>query len=840
VRPARTASAALAPPGPAAAAATFAALAAFRVLALALVLAAGLASAGCQRSHPNLVLVTFDTTRWDHVGYASGRRDLTPMLDAMAARGTWFSTCLTTQPLTLPAHTSIMTGLFPYHHGVRNNGTYVVPKQDVTLATRLRRAGYATHAVVSAFVLDHQFGLDQGFDGYDDDLSGGPKQTLFMFKEIKAEQTARKAVQWLHAERPKDKAFFLWLHFFDPHADYQPPDDVAIDFPGDPYSGEIHYADRELGRVLKELDEAKLLDDTVFVFTADHGDSLGEHGEKTHGLFIYESTTRVPLFFAGPGVPAGRRVDALARTVDIVPTVLELLHLDPAGGLDGASVRPLWRGDDAGAAPRTAYMETMTPRENFGWSELRGLRNARAKAIAAPRPEAFDLAADPGEQRNLYQGQAPPSPPAIARPLAAELAGIARQDAYETGRGQSLTMDTETKRKLAALGYIWTGPTPGAPSAAGAAGAPGSKPPRPDPKDRLLYWAGFQESQDLIRHKQYAAAAAQIEGLLLDDSQNLHAMGSLANALVHMGDKDRALEIYRRMMSLDPGFELAYQGAAQIQQQRGHYAEAQALIQAVLKLRPQDPEGPIAMGDLLLEQGRFPEAEAWFRKALALDPHSSIAFAGLGNCFNRAGRLKDALEVLRDARRHDPGSHVLTYNLAVVSERLGDTRSALALYQAALKIEPEHSMSWNNLGSLLERQGRHQEALRCFAEAREADPENVEAAYNLGVLLLAAGRPAQALPLFETALRLRPDLAPAAAFRAQALVRLGRTDEALAGLRKVTARAPAAWLQIALLELGRGRQAEARAALREGVAAGGAAVRNVAERDPRLRPLLGS
>ena len=807
----------------------------------ALVLAfAGLSFVGCQRSHPNLVLVTFDTTRWDHVGYASGSRDLTPMLDAMAARGTWFSTCLTTQPLTLPAHTSIMTGLFPYHHGVRNNGTYAVPKQDVTLATRLRRAGYATHAVVSAFVLDHQFGLNQGFDGYDDDLSGGPKQTLFMFKEIKAEQTARKAVQWLRAERPKDKPFFLWLHFFDPHADYQPPDDVAIDFPGDPYSGEIHYADRELGRVLKELDEAKLLDNTVFVFTADHGDSLGEHGEKTHGLFIYESTTRVPLFFTGPGVPAGRRVDALTRTVDIVPTVLELLHLDPAGGLDGSSVRPLWHGgdrhegQDGETPPRTAYMETLTPRENFGWSELRGLRDASAKAIAAPRPEAFDLAADPGEQRNLYLGQAPPP---IARRLAAELAGIMRKDVYETGRGQSLTMDTETKRKLAALGYIWTGPTPGAP---GAPGAPGSNGLRPDPKDRLLYWAGFQESQELIRHKQYAAAAAEIQGLLLDDSQNLHAMGSLANALVHMGDKDRALAVYRRMMSIDPGFELAYMGAAQIQQQRGHFAEAQALLQAVLKLRPQDPEGPIAMGDLLLEQGRFPEAETWFRRALALDPHSSVALAGLGNCFNRAGRIKDALAVLREARRHDPGSHVLTYNLAVVSERLGDSRSALALYQAALKIEPEHSMSWNNLGSLLERQGRHQEALRCFAEAREADPENAEAAYNLGVLLLNAGRPAQALPLLEDALRLRPDLALAAAFRAQALVRLGRTDEAVAGLRKFTAQAPTAWLQIALLELGRGRQAEARAAVRQGVAAGGAAVRDLAERDPRLRPLLGT
>ncbi|HEV3073075.1 MAG TPA: sulfatase-like hydrolase/transferase [Thermoanaerobaculia bacterium] len=785
------------------------------------VLLVAFAVSGCHRSRPNLLLVTFDTTRWDHVGYASGRRDLTPMLDAMAARGTWFSTCLTTQPLTLPAHTSIMTGLFPYHHGVRNNGTYVVPKEDVTLATRLRAAGYATHAVVSAFVLDHQFGLDQGFDGYDDDLSGGPKQNMFMFKEIKAAQTARKAVKWLRDERPKDKPFFLWLHFFDPHADYEPPDDVAIDFPGDPYSGEIHYADRELGRVIKELDEAKLLDDTLFVFTADHGDSLGEHGEKTHGLFIYESTTRVPLFLAGPGVPAGRRVDALARTVDIVPTVLELLRLDPARGLDGVTLERLWRGRDT---RRMAYMETITPRENFGWAELRALRDAGTKAIAAPRPEAFDLAADPGEQRNLFAGHVPPP---AARPLLAELQAIAKSDSYETGRAQARAMEPETRKKLAALGYLWTSPP-----------VRGNG-PRADPKDRLQFWARFQGAQDLMRHKQYAAAVAEIEGLLLDDSENLHALGSLANALVHVGEKDRALEVYRRMMILDPQYEAGYRGAAYLQQQRGRFAEAQALLQVVLKLRPQDPEGPVAMGDLQIEQGRFAEAEAWFHKALALDPHSATALAGLGNCLNRAGRLKEAVEVLRTARQHDPTSHVLTYNLAVVSERLGDPRSALALYKAAIRIEPEDSMSWNNLGSLLERAGRHEEAVRCFVQAHEVDPENAEAAYNLGAMLLNGGRPAQALPLLEDALRLRPDLAPAAAFRARALVRLGRTEEALAGLRQFASHAPTAWLQVARLELGRGHTEAARAALRRGLAAGGAAVRDAVARDPRLHPLLG-
>ena len=365
-----------------------------------ILLIAALALAGCGPApRPHILLVTFDTTRADYVGFASGREGLTPMLDAMAERGAWFSTCLTPQPLTLPSHTSIMTGLYPFSHGVRNNGTYIVPDETVTLAERLQEQGYATHAVVAAFVLDSQFGLDQGFAGYDDDFSGGPKQKMFMFREIKADVVARKAVRWLEQERSKEKPFFLWLHFFDPHADYEPPADLAARFPDEPYRGEIAFADRELGRVFASLDDAGLLDETLIVFASDHGEGLGEHGETTHGIFIYESTTRVPMLIAGPGVPPTGRVDALVRTVDIVPTILDLLDLPGEKDLDGRSLRSLWEGEDE---DRTAYMETFVPRLNFGWGELRGLRGANLKVIQAPRPETYDLAIDPMELKDLH------------------------------------------------------------------------------------------------------------------------------------------------------------------------------------------------------------------------------------------------------------------------------------------------------------------------------------------------------------------------------------------------------------------------------------------------------
>ena len=751
-----------------------------KAVALLLVGSSLLAWCGCHRPpRPNLLLVTFDTTRWDHVGYATGRRDLTPMLDAMAARGTWFADAITVAPLTLVAHTSIMTGLYPPHHGVRDNGVYSVPASDVTLAERLRDAGYATHAVVSAFVLDSQFGLDQGFAGYDDDLSGGPQHVMFMFKEIKAAQTAVKAVRWLERDRPRDRPFFLWVHFFDPHANYSPPPDVATLFPGDPYSGEIHYADRELGRILKSLDDAKELDRTLFVFAADHGDSLGEHGERTHGIFVYDSTLHVPMLLAGPGVPAGRRVDALARTVDLVPTILPLLGLPVPAGLDGGDLAPLWSGREGD--DREAYLEALTPLLNFGWSPLRALRTADALVVAAPRPEAYDLARDPGENVNLSAGGG-----AAAAPfgeLRVRLARYAAADPFEHGGQQPGAVAEETRRNLAALGYLSGGP----PSTVAAE--------RPDPKDRIEIWNRFEAAQSQIREGAYQEAADELAQVLADDPDNAMAMGSYGQALNRLGRKDEALAVYRRMIGLDSGRDTPYLAAARILQDQKRFADARELIDRVVAMQPRNPDGYTAMGDLLLEQQDFTAAEGWFRRAAAIDPNSMRAASGLGNCLNRAGRYQEAARVLRAAYDRDPTDVAVAYNLGVVAERLGEAKSALALYRHAVDLDADNSMAWNNLGSLLDRLGRHDEALRAVAKAHELDADNVEATYNLGSLLLHAGRAAAALPLLDQALAARPDLEAAKVARAQALSRLDRRPEALAAWRRLAPGHPMAWLE---------------------------------------------
>jgi choline-sulfatase len=782
-----------------------------------LVLLTVLLLCACGREKPNVLLITFDTTRADRIGFQSGREGVTPNLDRLASRGAWFETAIASQPLTAPSHASILTGLYPYHHGVRNNGTHTLGTDRTTLAEMLKKAGYRTQAIVSSFVLDSRFGFAQGFDGYDDDLTGGLKPNA-VFKEIEASRVAEKALRWLDVQKASEEPFFLWLHFYDPHAEYDPPAEIAAKFAQDPYSGEIHYADQQLGRILEELEKQGKLADTLIVFTADHGESLGEHGEKAHGVFIYDATTRVPLLFAGPGVPRSPRVGTLARGVDIVPTIAELLDLDPAANADGASLVPVWKGEQR--AERVAYSESMAPRLTFGWSELRAHRTIGARVIEAPKREAYDLRSDPGERRNLY-GQDPPG----LRPLMASLQKIIREDPLSSGGHGESAVDPETRGRLAALGYLTGGDS-------------AREGPRADPKDRIRQWEQFHQAQELVRARRYDEAIPVMRAFLEQDPENAMAMMSLGGALEGAGDFNAAGEIYKRLIELDPQRQGAYFARIRLHTRVREFREAEQLSQAVMRLHPNDPEVYTTLGDVLLEEGRAGEAEPLFRKAVALDPNSTVAISGLGNALNRAGRLEDARAVLEAGRRREPESHVLTYNLAVVMERLGDLRTAFELYRRSSELQPQHSMTWNNIGSLLDRSGRRGEALEAIRRAHELDPYNVEALYNLGALTFEEGDAAAALPFLESALRLRPDLMQASAYRARALEKLNRLDQAEAAWREIAATRPAAWLNVARLEVERGDGDGARAALMNGLTRGGPRFAEVARRDPRLAQLL--
>jgi arylsulfatase A-like enzyme len=423
----------------------------------------------------NLLVVTLDTTRADAIGTFGGRA-VTPTLDHLASTGVAFDQTSTVAPLTLPAHSSLFTGLFPPGHQVHENGE-ALASRFVTLAERLKARGFQTGAFVSSFVLDHEWGLNQGFDVYHDPAV---RPGVIDRESLRrpADQVVDDALDWLH--EVDGGRFFAWLHFYDAHAPVQPPPEFASPNGQDSYVGAIGFVDFQLSRVITFLDERGLLDRTVVVIVGDHGESLGEHGEASHGLFIYESVMRVPLVIRAPFVSMkGRRVTDPVRLVDVTPTVLDLLGQMPAQGTDGQSLVPLMSGavKELGLE---AYSESRYSFDRFGWSPLQSLRQGRFKLILAPRAELYDLASDPHETINLFGQRAE-----LAAAMTRRLRTIAPAD---TERAADLpAIDTDTRAKLAALGYV-NGSASRSPHDAAE--------PLADPKDRIELYRQFIQSPE--------------------------------------------------------------------------------------------------------------------------------------------------------------------------------------------------------------------------------------------------------------------------------------------------------------------------------------------------------
>src|SRR5262245_14203684 len=376
----------------------------------------------------NALLITIDTLRADHLG-CYGRADAsTPAIDRLAKEGVLFEQASTCVPLTLPSHASILTGTYPAFHGAHNNGSYKVDDSAVMLAEVLRERGHRTGAVIGAFPLASRFGLAQGFDTYDDTLPQ-EREGQIGYRQRPADQVSGAGLRWL--ESTGGKPFFLWLHYFDPHVPYAPPEPFTARFRGRPYDGEIAFVDEQVGRVLERIRRPDLASNTLVVLMSDHGEGLGEHGEWTHGVFLYESTLRVPLVLALPGVvPAGRRVGQPVRSIDVLPTVLELLGVPAPGDVQGESLRPLY--DGGAAPPRFVLAETKAPRENYAWSDLDAIRVGGLKFIRAPRAELYDLSVDPGETENRFPAR-PDDASRLASELEHRLADAARHAPEGTG-----------------------------------------------------------------------------------------------------------------------------------------------------------------------------------------------------------------------------------------------------------------------------------------------------------------------------------------------------------------------------------------------------------------------
>jgi choline-sulfatase len=619
--------------------------------------------------HPNVILITLDTFRADHIGPA------TPHLQQLATRGVVFEDAQSAVPLTLPAHATILSGVLPLHHGLRNNGAGVFPAERNTLATTLSRAGYRTAAFVGAFVLDHRFGLGRGFDLYDDAITRDPNDDASSIEaERRGSEVIDRALAWLkHGDR---RPYFLWVHLYDAHAPYAPP----APYP-QTYDGEIAYLDAQVGRLLAAVDGRS----TMIAVVGDHGEALGEHGELTHGLLLYQATLQVPLMIAGPALPA-RHVKTPVGTVDL-PSTLAALAGTELHGQDGRDLSADLR---AGRDPQPAelYAETQYPL-SFGWSELSSLRRRALKVIAAPAPEVYDLSRDPKENVNVLDDER------RAYSDLSKLLLALRATAVTTSAS---TVDAETRAKLASLGYV-------APTGNNAGSS------QRDPKMMAPLFRRFEETMWALNRGKPGEAIEPLRTLVAEDPGNRIFRSSLARAYRQQGDLRSALVLYRDAVALAPGDSESWYNLAVALQEAGNDAEARAAIDEVIRRDPRRPEAHNALGVSFANAGSAEKAADEFRRTVELDPRNARAFNNLGNALRAMGRADDAAEA----------------------------------YRQSLQLAPDYPDAMNGLGVLYVQGNRPREAIPLFERAIQLAPDFYEARLNRGIALQLAGdRPAAA------------------------------------------------------------------------------------------------
>jgi arylsulfatase A-like enzyme/Flp pilus assembly protein TadD len=686
-------------------------------LAACVVCACGRAvpAGGSSLARPNVLLVTIDTLRADRIGIG-----MAPTLDRLAADSLQFTQARTAVPLTLPSHTTVFTGLWPPAHGVRENGVDRLSDRHPTVARLLHDAGYRTAAFVGAYVLDHRFGLSQGFDTYDDHIPRDPNASERLEAERPASAVIDGALAWLEsssgpAVSGTSAPFFLWIHLYDPHAPYDAPAaflervrvvEAARPEPdtGDAlrYDAEVAYADAQIDRVLQRLRAKALFDRTLIIVAGDHGEGLDEHGERTHGMLLYDATLRVPLIVSAPGRPAMRRTDFVSL-VDLAPTMLHATGIAVPQAMTGrdllAAVRP----------PRAVdvYAETDYPRV-AGWSPLQALTDGRWKAIRAGRAaEVYDLQNDPAEQHDLAAAQ---------RPIAAAM-GARIDDIRAAGgaRPPGGTVSDETAERLGALGYVTGGTSQ---STAGDA---------PNPATQMAAWSAFEEALNAVNVRQPAARTALKQLAGAHPSAPVFQM-TYARALKDAGELTPALAVDRAAAKRWPTDSALLHDLAVTAREAAHRAEGPAAAsllgeasraeQAALVLAPENPSSHNSLGLIAVDAGRPADAAREFERAVSLDAANASYWVNLGN-----------------ARRS-----------------LHDATRAEHAYRRALDADGHAADAANGIGVLLVEANRAADAVPWLERAVAASPDFVDARLNLGIALQQSGQSARAADMYRQVL----------------------------------------------------------------------------------------
>ncbi len=695
----------------------------------------------------NVLMITLDTTRSDRLGCYGYAQAKTPTLDALAARGTLFENAFAQAPLTLPSHCSMMTGRYPREHGVRDNGRNALGTDHPALAAILKEKGYATGAFVASFVLDSRYGLDRGFDVYNDDMGEATFKTQQLAWQQPANVVADRALEWLPTVA--DRPFFAWVHFYDAHHPYAPP----AEFRGpdmQPYDGELAFIDAQVRRLMDWLEASRLTDRTVVLVVGDHGEAFGEHGENGHSNFLYNVNIKVPMIFAHPGViPVGKRQPALVEVLDVFPTLLQLFGFEPPKTLMSRSIAAAFGGSKL--PDGAVYSESNFVYDSFGWAEQRTLITSRWKYISTARPELFDRSADPGEKENLIAKQ-----PKIAAKMLSDL-----RERYETmpkGVAAEAEMDETSKKAMMTFGYMGgSAVTVDEFLTEGLA----------DPKDKLDTLTKFRLAMEIIeaadRPDEFTLALPLLKSLATENAnaQLFHFM--LGSCCLQSNKPELAQPAFEAAIRLDPKNPQGYALMGDTLLKLGRFEDAAKHFKIALGLDDKNAEAHFRYAEVLLRLGQNEEAMKEYHRSIEILPTFAAAHARLGAFLKQSGRFNEATQHLEKAlhgfteslarRPRDPD---LRTRLAMVYEQQGRNAEAVTELREALRIEPRHGEALLNLGVQLEAGGEVEEAEELLHRASAAREVAGDAFHGLAIILNKRGDVAGSLEMYEKAISVKP------------------------------------------------------------------------------------
>lgn len=659
---------------------------------------------------PSVILITIDTLRADHVGCYGAQMVKTPTLDALARDGVVFERAISQVPLTWPSHAVILTGTYPFQNGVQDFTGQPLAPQFRSVAQTFKQAGYATGAVVSAFVLDRSWGLARGFDFYDDAFSAEAfekKDTGLV--DRRAGESVAHAIAWL--KKTPRRPFFLWLHLYDPHSPYDPPEPYRSEYRSHLYDGEIAYADHELGNLMGWLRQNHLYDSSLIVALSDHGESLGEHGEDEHGFFLYNATVHVPLIVkppAGSGISASRRAEPV-ETTSVAPTLLQLAGVKDS--VDSIHAQFQSHALLGTRQPTTdpAYSETFYPFSSFGWSPLHALESDRFHYIGAPKPELYDLEADPGETRNIAVQQ-----PATVAVLQEKMQALLAHNPFTRQDVGTGNLSPDAQEKLRALGYF---------GFRAAVSADALKQGLADPKDKLWEFNSILKAEDAFQGKEDDQAEALLTEVQQKDPQIYVIPFLLGESALRRQNWERAADQLQRCLALNPNFDNAMTGLARALAKLGRADEAKSWLNKALQSNPKnyrawyqsglldagsDPAaaeaayektiaiqpsffaGQRELGMLLFQQKNYAAAAPHLEKAIGLGLEDARLQNFLGICYSQMNRLPLAIKSYRTALKLDPALADAHLNLAYALQRTGDPTKAQLEYRAACRLEAKY------------------------------------------------------------------------------------------------------------------------------------------------------